>query len=36
MMLQTRQQGDACSTAGPLDFSLHPGAEKYFREEGYL
>jgi TRAP-type uncharacterized transport system substrate-binding protein len=22
--------------AGPLDFPLHPGAEKYFREHGYL
>ena len=22
--------------AGPLDFPLHPGAEKYYRENGYL
>ena len=22
--------------AGPLDFPLHPGAEKYYREKGYL
>ncbi len=22
--------------AGPLDFSLHPGAERYYREKGYL
>jgi len=21
---------------GPLDFPLHPGAERYFREKGYL
>ena len=24
------------SEAGPLDFPLHPGAEKYYRENGYL
>jgi TRAP-type uncharacterized transport system substrate-binding protein len=24
------------SEAGPLDFPLHPGAEKYYREKGYL
>jgi TRAP-type uncharacterized transport system substrate-binding protein len=22
--------------AGPLDFPLHPGAQKYYREKGYL
>jgi TRAP-type uncharacterized transport system substrate-binding protein len=22
--------------AGPLDFPLHSGAEKYYREKGYL
>ena len=22
--------------AGPLDFPLHPGAEKYYKEKGYL
>jgi hypothetical protein len=22
--------------AGPLDFPLHPGAERYYREKGYL
>jgi len=22
--------------SGPLDFPLHPGAEKYYREMGYL
>ena len=22
--------------AGPLDFPLHPGAERYYKEKGYL
>ena len=24
------------SESGPLDFPLHPGAERYYREKGYL
>jgi len=26
----------ANTEAGPLDFPLHPGAERYYREKGYL
>jgi TRAP-type uncharacterized transport system substrate-binding protein len=26
----------ASTEAGPLDFPLHPGAERYFKEKGYL
>jgi hypothetical protein len=30
------QQLCTSSEAGPLDFPLHPGAERYYREKGYL
>ena len=35
---ETPSMKQLCSNteAGPLDFPLHPGAEKYYREKGYL
>jgi TRAP-type uncharacterized transport system substrate-binding protein len=36
MMLQMRQPHYEPSADGPLDFPLHPGAEWYYREKGYL
>src|SRR5262245_8756425 len=35
---QTPSMTQLCTNteAGPLDFPLHPGAEKYYRERGYL
>lgn len=35
---ETPSMSSLCTNteAGPLDFPLHPGAEKYYREKGYL
>jgi TRAP-type uncharacterized transport system substrate-binding protein len=35
---ETPSMKQLCSNteAGPLDFPLHPGAERFFREKGYL
>ena len=35
---QTPSMSSLCASteAGPLDFPLHPGAERYYREKGYL
>lgn len=35
---QTPSMTSLCASteAGPLDFPLHPGAERYYREKGYL